>query len=115
MGTSILNSVKKCLGPALVYDAFDEDIIFHVNTVLRILNQLGVGEKGFYISSADETWEEFIPENFEYFHDVITYTVCKVRLIFDPPTNSFLVTNLEKLCSELEWRLNVEADPGDMP
>lgn len=115
MNESILNSVKKGLGPSLIYNEFDADIIMHINTVLRILNQLGVGIKGFYITDNTAKWNDFIPENSDNFHDAITYTICKVRLMFDPPTNSFLVTNLEKLCSELEWRLNVEADPGEMP
>lgn len=115
MNESILNSIKSLLGPSVVYDAFDDQIIIHINSTLRILNQLGVGERGFFITGASETWDQFIPEDYEDFNDVITYTYQKVRLMFDPPQNSFLVTNIEKLCSELEWRLNVQADPGDMP
>ncbi len=115
MHDSILNSIKKLLGPSAIYDAFEDDIIMHINSVFRILNQLGVGERGFSITGPNETWDQFIPEDYEDFSDVITYTYQKVRLMFDPPQNSFLVTNIEKLCSELEWRLNVQADPGDMP
>lgn len=115
MARSILTTVKQGLGPSIIYDAFDPELIIHINSVLRILNQLGVGVKGYSVTDASQTWEEFMPENTEHFDEAISYTINKVRLIFDPPTNSFLVANIEKLCSEFEWRLNVEADPGDMP
>lgn len=114
MTDSILDTIKTGLGPSLIYDAFDSDIIIHTNSVLNILNQLGVGVRGFRITGNTETWHDFIPEDTADFSSVISYTICKVRLLFDPPTNSFLVTNLEKLCSELEWRLNVQADPDNM-
>jgi hypothetical protein len=114
MNESILNSIKKLLGPSVVYDAFDDQIIIHINSVLRLLNQLGVGERGFSITGSTETWADFIPDDTTDFDAVISYTYQKVRLLFDPPQNSFLVNNIEKLCSELEWRLNVQADPGDM-
>ena len=31
----------------------------------------------------------------------------KVRLLFDPPSNSFLIDSMKKICDEFEWRLNV--------
>ena len=34
----------------------------------------------------------------------------KVKLMFDPPQNSFTVDSMQKLVNELEWRLNVAAD-----
>ena len=40
---SILTSVKKMLGIAEEYDHFDADLIMHINSVLTILGQLGVG------------------------------------------------------------------------
>ena len=47
---SILTSVKKLLGLAEGYTAFDADLIMHINSVLMILNQMGVGpEKTFAI------------------------------------------------------------------
>ena len=40
---SILTSVKKLLGLTEEYAAFDTDLIMHINSVLMILNQMGVG------------------------------------------------------------------------
>jgi len=33
-----------------------------------------------------------------------------VKLIFDPPSNSFLVTAIEKRMEEYKWRLNAQVD-----
>lgn len=112
---SILLSMKKALGPSGSYDVFDDQIVMFINGLLNNLNQLGVGVRGFAISGDSETWSEFIPEDTSLFNQVYLYMYAKLRLYFDPPQSSFHVTNLEKLVSEAEWRLNVQADPGDMP
>ena len=57
---SILNSVKKMLGIQEEYEAFDQDIIMHINSVFMILNQIGVGpSKCFSISDSSSSWDEF--------------------------------------------------------
>ena len=112
---SILLSVKTALGPSGAYDIFDPQIIMFINGILNHMNQLGVGVRGFQITGQDETWSDFIPDVGDDYGQAFLFMYCKVRLFFDPPTNSFLVTNLEKLASEAEWRLNVQADPGEMP
>ena len=40
---SILTSIKKLLGIAEDYEHFDQDLIIHMNSVLSVLTQLGVG------------------------------------------------------------------------
>lgn len=45
MDDSILTTIKKLLGIADMDESFDTDIIVHINTFLRRLNQLGVGKK----------------------------------------------------------------------
>ena len=112
---SILLSMKKALGPSASYDIFDPEITMFINGILNYINQLGVGVRGFQITGPDDTWHDFIPDNTEDYAQASLYMYCKLRLYFDPPTNSFLVTNLEKLASEAEWRLNIQADPGEMP
>ena len=52
--TSILTSIKKLLGIDESYTEFDIDIIMHINSVLMILNQLGVGPTAGY-SISDKT------------------------------------------------------------
>lgn len=110
---SILNSIKKLLGIAEDYDAFDTDIIIDINSVFSILTQLGVGPKnGFSITDASATWDQFMPED-PRMNEVKSYMYMKVRLLFDPPTSSAAMASMEKLISEFEWRLNVAAETCD--
>lgn len=106
---SILNSVKKLLGIQPEYKAFDEDIIIHINTVFVILNQLNIGPKGgFFIVDETATWDSY---STSINHTMVkTFVYLKVRLLFDPPTNSALIESINGLISELEWRLYVEGD-----
>ncbi len=109
METSILNSIKLLLGITTEYTAFDQQIIMHINSVFMILNQLGVGpESPYSITSEDESWSEFCKEG--QVEAVKEYIYCKVRLIFDPPANSFVVEQFNKRIDELEWRMNVKED-----
>lgn len=74
------------------------------------LTQLGVGpETGFIISSDVETWNDFIGDRKDI-EGLKTYIYLKVRLVFDPPTNQFLVDAMERQIKELEWRLNTQVD-----
>lgn len=107
---SILTSIKKLLGIEAEYTHFDADIIMHINSVLSILGQLGVGpETCFSISSAEETWDQFVTG--EKFSMVKSYVYLKVRLLFDPPLSSAAIESINRQISELEWRLFVAADP----
>ena len=107
---SILTSIKKLLGIAEDYEAFDTDIMIHINSVFMILTQLGVGPaKGFRITGVYETWEEFVSDGIVA-DAVKTYVYLKVRLLFDPPTSSAVMDAINRSISEYEWRLNVAAE-----
>lgn len=108
---SILTSIKKLLGIEESYEHFDADIIMHINSVLTILVQLGVGPSdGFSISGKDETWSDFLGADSANLEGVKTYVYMKVRLIFDPPTTAAAIDSMNRLVNEFEWRLNVTAD-----
>lgn len=109
MSESILNTIKKLLGLSEEYDAFDTDVILQINSVFNTLHDLGVGPtSGFQIEGAEEEWEEFITDI--QLNRVKTYIYLKVRLVFDPPGTSFLLTAIENQIKELEWRMNVRAE-----
>jgi len=110
---SILISVKKNLGDEQAYTHFDPDIITHINSALFALNQLGIGPKnGFVIAGEQETWSGLLGTR-QDLEAVKTYVYLKVKLVFDPPQNSFLVKTIEDQIKELEWRLNVQAEGGN--
>ena len=107
---SILTSIKKLLGIAEEYTHFDEDLIMHINSVLTILTQMGIGPStGYIITSKDDTWDEFI-DNKIYLEAVKTYIHLKVKLVFDPPLSSAVTEAMNKMITELEWRLYAAAE-----
>lgn len=104
---SILTSVKKMLGIAEEYEHFDNDIIMHINSVLMVLTQLGVGpSEGFIIEDDSTIWTEFISDTTQL-QAVKSYIFMKVKLLFDPPTSSAVTESYNRLISEFEWRLNL--------
>lgn len=107
---SILTSIKKLIGIDEDYTQFDTDIIIHINSVLMVLTQLGVGpSEGFSISDEYSTWENFIGDK-PYLNSVKTYTYLRVKLLFDPPLSSAALDSLKKLADEFEWRLQVAVE-----
>lgn len=107
---SILNSTKKVLNIPADYDAFDVDILMHLNSILATLEQLRVGpDDGFVVEDADDEWTDFISDK-KTLAPVKSYVFLRLRLLFDPPTNSFAIDSMDKQIKELEWRLNVTAE-----
>lgn len=108
---SILTSIKKMLGIAEEYTHFDADLIMHINSVLSILTQIGVGSsEGFSIKDENDVWEDFITEDSKL-ELVKSYTYMKVKILFDPPLISSVIESMNRMISELEWRIQVAADP----
>lgn len=105
---NILASVKKNCGIDPSYDAFDVDLITHINGVFAQLNQLGFGPDGsFRVETGDEEWGDYYTD--PRCDMVRTYMYAKVRYIFDPPTGS-LQTALKETVDEYEWRLYMLAE-----
>lgn len=109
---SILISIKKLLGPTPEYEHFDPDIITHINTAFFVLNQLGVGpDKPFSIKDDTAVWDDFMTSG--DLEMVKTYIYEYVKRAFDPPSNSSHLNALKEDMKEMEWRLNVQVDPGE--
>lgn len=110
MAQSILDSTKKVLGLAESDTSFDLDIVLHINSVLAILTQIGIGPvEGFTIEDSTPTWEAFVGTD-KQLSFVKTYVYLKVRLVFDPPATSFAIDSFKEQIKELEWRLNVHRE-----
>jgi hypothetical protein len=110
MITSILDSTKKALNLGSSYTPFDEDVIMHINSVFSTLNQLGVGpEEGFMIEDKNAQWSDFLDGD-SRLNNIKTYMYLRVRMLFDPPTLSYLAEAMQKQITELEWRINVQRE-----
>ena len=112
---SILTSVKEYLGITADYTHFDKQIASDINTCFAILNQIGAGPiSGFAITFSEgtshETWRDYSDdENVIGFSK--EYIEKMVRIMFDPPSSSFVLDSMKKIADEVLWRLNVYVDP----
>ena len=105
--SSILNDTKKILGIDSTYDVFDQDIITFINAAFSVVNQLGVGpDAGFYVTDTTDEWVDIgVSDKLEKL--LQTYVYLRVRMLFDPPSMSFLVDSMNNQLKEYEWRLIV--------
>lgn len=121
MPQSILASTKKLIGLNEADTSFDLDIMIHLNSMISVLTQVGIGPaEGFMIEDSTATWESFIGGD-PRMSMVKSYLYLRVRLIFDPPGTSFVLDAMNKTVAELEWRVNVQreeelwTDPEPLP
>lgn len=111
MGDSILATIKKMLGLDAAYTPFDMDIIVLINSTFMTLNQLGIGPaEGFAIHDYSSNWGDFIEGNNVMMNSVQEYVYMKVKMIFDPPSNSYVMDAMKQRCAEYEVRLNMQAE-----
>lgn len=119
MPETILTCIKQMLGLSEDYTPFDRELIMHINSVIMILDQLGVGRPGFRITLSQtpgenpqwvsvETWNDFFGPSYTGDQEAVkSYIFTKVKLIFDPPASGTLMESYKKLADEFEFRLNV--------
>jgi hypothetical protein len=106
MEDSILISTKKILGVGPDYTAFDADIITHINSTFSIIHQMGVGPvDGFMIEDDSAVWADLEMQQSQL-NLLRTYVYLRVRMLFDPPTTSFLIEATNKQLQEYEYRLS---------
>ena len=106
---SILLSIKKLLGmDPIEFTQYDTDLIIHINTIIEFLNQLGVDiPEGFKINDENALWSDYLnkPEYNGIKDSIKNYIYLRVRLVFDPSTNSSLLNAINDTIKELEWRI----------
>lgn len=119
---SILLTIKKMIGPSADYDVFDTDLLVHINSTIGTLDQVGFHlSTPFVVTSEEETWDDYFAavkhpdDGHDDFDDmtmrtVIDYIYLKVRMLFDPPTSSFVLEAMKEQSKELEWRISVMHD-----
>lgn len=110
--SSVLESIKRLLGIAEHDDGFDVEIKDLINAEFLTLHQLGIGpEEGFSIKDPSDKWDDYT-DNPRLKDAVRQFIYLRVRLVFDPPASSVVSEAINNRISELEFRLNVQAE-GD--
>lgn len=103
---SILDTIKTMLGIPLEEDHFNSELIVDINMALATLIDLGFGpQEGFSITGPDEAWDDF-SEDEEKINLAKSYVHLKTKLLFDPPSSSFVLEAFKQNIAEYEWRIN---------
>ena len=109
---SILTSIKKLMGLTEEYDAFDQDILILINSVLFELEQIGVKAKdGFSLTDKTVVWSDYSDDD-RLLNVLKPYIYMKTKLTFDPPTSSGALDSMNRIIDRFEWRINLYADTG---
>lgn len=112
---SILTSIKKLLGIDEEDTSFDPDITIHINSIIPNLSQMGIGPKnGFIVIDNTQLWSDYIGSSIINLEGVKTYLYLKIKLIFDPPTNSTTIDAINKNLGELEWRMMLAIESNNL-
>ena len=108
---SILDSIKQLLGIEIEDINFDKELTIHINGALMVITQLGVGPTtGYRIADKNNNWSELLGDRTDL--DLVKSDVyLRVRLMFDPPQNSFLVKSIEEQIKEYDWRIEFNHVP----
>ena len=108
--SSILNSIKVMLGISPTDYGFDQEVKDLINAEFLSLHQLGVGPKeGFSIAGPEDVWDSYT-DNLHIMDAVRQFVYLRVRMIFDPPASSVVADAINNRISELEFRLNIQAE-----
>lgn len=110
-GESILKTIRRMIGPSEDYTYFDSELIMNINAAFSRLCQLGVGpETPFHIRDENATWEEFMDGGYQ--EEIKQYIFLKVKLVFDPPASSTVISVYKEQIDMLEWTLKEVAQFG---
>ena len=107
---SVLTSVKKNLGIEEDDESFDVEVVTHINAAIMRLMTLGVGPtSGLIVSDKTTPWSELLGERTDL-EGAKLYIYLKVRMLFDPPTSSYVLDAMKRQADELESILNMLAE-----
>lgn len=104
---SVLADVKAFCGIAWDNYDFDVELRAFINAALSTLTELGVDVKA-RVTNQETDWPQVFVGEFP--EEVKPFVYLKVRQLFDPPQNAFLVSAIDKQLQELAWRINLHAE-----
>lgn len=111
MEDSILNTVKNFLLGTSSTDVFDAELIILINASFSALYQMGISKenKPFKITGDTENWSDILNTEQNY-ENVKEYVCIDVKIVFDPPTSSFVLEALKEIRKETGWRITATTD-----
>lgn len=101
---SVLADVKNMLGIEWDNYDFDNELKIFINSAFSTLEMLGAPTRATAVDQ-EATWEQLLgPTNPP---EIKPFVFAKVKQLFDPPQNAFLVTAMQHQLDELSWRITV--------
>ena len=108
MEASILNSTKTVLNVETGSTVFDEEVLQAINAAFSVLHDLGV-IYNLVVTSESVVWAYLVLDD-HMTSMVQSYVNLKSRMLFDPPTTSYLITAMEGQLQEAEMRLSLKRE-----
>lgn len=111
MEDSILKTVKEFILGNSDTDVFDTELIILINASFSTLYQMGISKenKPFKITGDTEIWSDVLDSE-ENYENVKEYVCIDVKIVFDPPTSSFVLEALKEIRKECAWRISATTD-----
>lgn len=109
---SILGDVKEYLGIPAEVDCFDNTLLVHINTATFLTETISSFVNNIEIDKSTD-WNEMYDGMEVTCPAIKTYVFLKIRLLFDPPNNSYLSGVIERSLTELEFKINMYCDSWD--
>lgn len=108
MVNSIQDDIKIALGLSSVQTEFDTEITIAIKTALAVLNDVGVGSPT-VPNPSESTWSDI--DDDPYTASLMTsFVYYSVRIQFDPPEMSHLLTAMQTQRSELLERIRIRKE-----
>lgn len=110
MSKPILETVREFCNLTVIDTSFDAELMIHANTAIFELEQLGVPIPKDFVLSPMVKWSDYLGDRTDL-EAVKSYICMYTRLLFDPPTNSFLVSSTQSSMDRLAWRIREHTEP----
>lgn len=105
---TILTVIKNFIGISTSDPHFDDEILMHINLIIAELEIVGTTDK-VSICSKDTVWTDYLVKEVDI-ASIQTLIGMKVKMVFDPPANSFLVESYNKQIDKMEWLLTINKE-----
>lgn len=100
---SILDTIKDTLA-ANTGDAYEAELLLHINSAIATLNQNGVGAE-IVVKDKTSKWTDLRTPMTNYmFEQIKLYIHVKTKILFDPPPPSS-IKYMNDAADEILWRL----------